>query len=564
MRLKSLLPALLPLALLGAGLSACDSRSTSLPTSVQESTPGGFAFRLDSTTLATAKPYADSLRVELRQGTRLRVVAAALDSAVRVNDLESGSWAITVGLYAKDGALKYVGSDTVLVSAGKVAAANVTLRPAKGSVDITIRIDTTGIPDCPPIDTIGPVGTWYLQTVQGKPVVGRSIALILESDGSLSGTDGCNHIAGGWKTQGGSLSLSYAQTLMACESGSPTDNLPLALSRVRGWNRTADQLTLLDSAGAVLATYGTRPMEECATPNGSSPNGTWLLQVIGKDTVYANRYELILKDSSGSYINDSLRLSSPIASFPFPFLGMDGCSVTDGGWNLEGGLQPFSQSQHFKACFDSPADSLAALWSSRINSAIWAARSWKLDTSGNDRHLLLLDSLGKTLAVYGTYVLHPTGALVPKVDQVILVDSIDTAMIPNRVPVALGSVVPSDSGLFLEVTLPHPGVKVHLVDLVTSEPMACNPVTVDTALLPGQVVSWGCIMVLPAGRYALVGETDPGLISPQVLTPARVLVRDLKLDLCGPNARDLTIRDGFGKEISFSPSTVFCATTPAD
>jgi heat shock protein HslJ len=418
MRLKTFLLALFPLTLVGAGLTACDSRSTSLPTSLQESAPGGFAFALDSATLTTAKNLADSLRVELRQGTRLRSVSTALDSAVRVNDLESGSWAITVGLYAKDGSLKYVGSDTVTVSAGKIAAANVVLRPAKGSVDIVIRIDSTPVE---PVPSQGPLGSWILQTV-------------------------------------------------------------------------------------------------------------------GKDTVYATQYELFL-DSTGHVS------------------GTDGCNRVGGTWSLEARTLRVATTTKM-ACFDNPVPELSG--------ALWATRSWKLDTSGNDRHLRLLDSLGKTLAVYGTYVLHPTGALVPAPDQVILVDSLDTAMIPNRVPVALGAAVPSDSGLLLTVTLPHPGVKVHLVGLAASEPMACNPVTVDTVLLPGQVVTLGCIMVLPAGRYALVGETDPGLISPQVLTPARVLVRDLKLDLCGPNARDLTIRDGYGKEISFSPSTVSCVAMPAD
>lgn len=538
MRLKSLLPALLPLALLGAGLSACDSRSTSLPTSVQESTPGGFAFRLDSATLASAKPYADSLRVELRQGTRLRVVAAALDSDVRVNDLESGSWAITVGLYAKDGALKYVGSDTVLVSAGKVAAANVTLRPAKGSVLITIRIDSTGIPDCPPIDTIGPVGYWYLQTVQGKPVVGRSIALILESDGSLSGTDGCNHIAGGWKTQSGSLSLSYAQTLMACESGSPTDNLPLALSRVRGWNRTPDQLTLLDSAGAVLATYGTRPMEECATPDGSAPLGKWLLQTVGTDTVFDRGFELTL---------DSVE----------NFSTTDGCNRIGGIWSLEARTLRATMTTKM-ACFDNPVPELPG--------ALWAARSWKLDTSGNDRHLLLLDSLGKTLAVYGTYILHPTGALIPKVDQVIQLDSTDTTSIPNQVSVSLVSLdnAANGDGYLLKVTLPHPGVKVHAIRLPqVFEPPVCESMVLDTVLQPGETTAPICYTAPhhPTHSFLIVGEDSPNRIVPQVLTTVTVHLRAFTSDPLNNVCGSISVSDSLGKNLSMMS---MCLETPAD
>lgn len=427
MRLKSLLPALLPLALLGAGLSACDSRSTSLPTSVQEATPGGFAFRLDSATLATAKPYADSLRVELRQGTRLRTLSTSIERSVRVNDLESGSWEITVGLYAKDGALKYVGSDTVLVSAGKVASADLVLRPAYGSVDITIHIDPTRSPDCPPIEPVllpgSPLGKWLLQTVGTDTVFDRSFELTLDSIENFSTTDGCNRIGGIWSLEPRTL----------------------------------------------RATMTTK-----------------------------------------------------------------------------------------MACFDNPVPELPG--------ALWVARSWKLDTSGNDRHLLLLDSLGKTLAVYGTYVLHPTGALVPKVDQVILVDSIDTAMIPNRVPVALVSIdnAANGDGYLLKVTLPHPGVKVHAIRLPqVFEPPVCESMVLDTVLQPGEATSPICYTAPhhPTHSFLIVGEDSPNRIAPQVLTTVTVHLRAFTSDLLNNDCGSISVSDSFGKNLSMMS---MCLETPAD
>lgn len=406
MRLSPKLLALLPAALLGLTTTACDRTSANALTSPDRGLQGGFAFSLDSLTFATAKPWADSLRVELRQGTQLRAVSASLDGSVRIQGLENGPWIVSAGLYSKDGALKYFGSDTVLVSAGQVAQSDLVLRPAKGSVNVTIRIDTTG-------------------------------------------------------------------------------------------------------TGDVVA---------------GSPFGTWILQVAGKDTVYANRYDLSL-DSTGT------------------FSGTDGCNTVFGSWGGQDGSFRAKGTTKM-ACLLNPIGQLD----------LWAARSWKLDTAGNDRHLLLQDSLGRTVAVYGTYVLHPTGLLVPDADQVTFLDTVDTAAIPNRVPVSLLSSTLTDSGLLLSVMLPHPGVKVRFVALPQrdSATLCTMPYLVDT-LGSTQAPPECHTVALPQGprSYLVTGEVNPALSSIQVLTPATVLVKGFVPDLCSDHLGGYSIQDGFGKALSF-------------
>jgi len=535
MRLKSTLFALISASLLGLNLEGCNLDSSKAPTSLAESVAGGFAFGLDSATLTTARPYADSLRVELRQGTQLHSVSAALDSTVRVTGLESGRWILTAGLYAKDGTLRYAGTDTVQVSAGQTAHSDLVLRPAKGSVQITIRIDSSLVdPYLPPT----PAGHWLLDEVYGTPVPNSAIALNFDTGNVLWGSDGCNRLSGTWKVSGSLLSLSYANTLMACLDTSAAARLPLALSSVRGWSLTSNRLSLLDSAGRTLATYRqdfldsvilfpvplctvtVDPWPELPQRPSTAPLGTWVLQVTGKDTVYANRFELTF-DSAGR-VN-----------------GTDGCNMIFGGWNSTGSFSARTMTK--MACFTDLTHGLPG--------ALWAARNWTLDTTGNDRHLLLLDSLGKTVAVYGTYVLHPTGALVPAADQVISVDSIDTAAIPNRVPVSLVSSVQTDSGLLLSVTLPHPGVKVHLVKLPLPTTQPCLSPTVDSALTEGQRPITACLTIYttPVPTFVLIGEADPAKASIQVLTPATVLVKDLKPDLCADDYSGYYFKDGFGK-----------------
>jgi heat shock protein HslJ len=258
MRLKSSLLALIPAAFLATAMNACDTDSV---TGTETNAPviqgqGGFAFGLDLQTIATVRPYVDSLRIELRKGNQVRTLSAALDSSVRISDLENGTWTIGVGLYANTGILKYYGSDTVIVKAGEVAQADIHLRPASGSVDILIHIDTTA--PCTSV-VATPAGHWYLQEITGKTIYDRKLPLNLDSNG-LSGTDGCNTIFGSWGATDSTLTMRFGSTKMYCfDSAYPEFlKLPLILAGSRRWNIADGQLWIWDSLGN-LVKYGNAP-----------------------------------------------------------------------------------------------------------------------------------------------------------------------------------------------------------------------------------------------------------------------------------------------------------------
>lgn len=141
MRIKIPLLAAL-FATLSLSLSSCDTDALVNSASEGTSLPGGVSFGLDAQVIATVHSTVDSLRLELRQGTVVRTQAVVLDSSVRVSDLAAGRWFIGVGLYNKQGVLKYYGSDSVTVVAGEVAKADIGLSSAKGSVDVSIHLDS--------------------------------------------------------------------------------------------------------------------------------------------------------------------------------------------------------------------------------------------------------------------------------------------------------------------------------------------------------------------------------------------------------------------------------------
>ena len=140
--------------------------------------------------------------------------------------------------------------------------------------------------------------------------------------------------------------------------------------------------------------------------------------------------------------------------------------------------------------------------------ALKNTRGWKL-VGGQ---LWLLDSLGGVLAKYGTYVLHPTGALPDTlVRQVVPEAAVDTSSLKLATVSILG-LQKQDSFLVLTVQLPHPNVKVRLlnftyVDEICSQPNVSND-TLSIKIGPDT----GCVLVYkeyfvePPQRLLVIGE----------------------------------------------------------
>ena len=67
------------------------------------------------------------------------------------------------------------------------------------------------LPGCGATQDVEPGGSWG-QDAQGQP------HLELTSDGSFTGTDGCNRLGGSWEAEGDQVTFSGVfQTMMACE-----------------------------------------------------------------------------------------------------------------------------------------------------------------------------------------------------------------------------------------------------------------------------------------------------------------------------------------------------------
>ncbi|MBS1673753.1 MAG: META domain-containing protein [Actinobacteria bacterium] len=90
----------------------------------------------------------------------------------------------------------------------------------------------------------GPVGTWG-SSAEGKP------QLVLEANGSLNGTDGCNRLTGSWSEKGGTITFGQvASTRMACV-GVDTWLIDLATARVDG-----STMHVHNAAGKEIGTLG--------------------------------------------------------------------------------------------------------------------------------------------------------------------------------------------------------------------------------------------------------------------------------------------------------------------
>ncbi len=89
-----------------------------------------------------------------------------------------------------------------------------------------------------------PVGTWGEDT-PGWP------SLTFAEDGTVSGTDGCNRLAGSWTQDGDTVNFdgSLISTLMACEEDVDTWLLGISTATI-----AIDTLTALDAHGATLGT----------------------------------------------------------------------------------------------------------------------------------------------------------------------------------------------------------------------------------------------------------------------------------------------------------------------
>lgn len=115
---------------------------------------------------------------------------------------------------------------------------------------------------CVPAAQAGPTldGTsWLLATLDGQPhLAGVPVTLNFDA-GRVSGTDGCNRYSGSYTGSGGRLSVGkdIISTKMACPGPvmQQAQVFVAALTGAAAYRGDGQQLTLLDAAGKVLATF---------------------------------------------------------------------------------------------------------------------------------------------------------------------------------------------------------------------------------------------------------------------------------------------------------------------
>lgn len=103
---------------------------------------------------------------------------------------------------------------------------------------------------------------WKLVVLGNEPVAAaekqREAHFILHpSDKRVSGSGGCNRLAGGYKLEGDRLTFGkIAATMMACPQGMETErNFLAALQKATRAKITQQQLELIDSGGGVVARF---------------------------------------------------------------------------------------------------------------------------------------------------------------------------------------------------------------------------------------------------------------------------------------------------------------------
>ena len=102
---------------------------------------------------------------------------------------------------------------------------------------------------------------WKAVEIAGKPIPAqpgtREAHLVFQAEGRMSGSDGCNRIAGSYEVK--EDRIAFGQTLgtqMACPgTGEVEQGFRAALKDANRWRIVGDRLELLDASGVRLAAF---------------------------------------------------------------------------------------------------------------------------------------------------------------------------------------------------------------------------------------------------------------------------------------------------------------------
>lgn len=161
--------------------------------------------------------------------------------------------------------------------------------------------------------------SWLLSALNGQlPLTGSTVTLVFGTDGTASGTDGCNQFSGTFTQSGDALSFPQpmASTMMACEEPIATQatNYMAALAATDGFTASASQL-VLRSGNEIVATFVATSADLAGT--------NWL--VVG----YNNGREAVVGVLTGTEITANFGTDGQLS-------GSAGCNQYFAGFTVDG------------------------------------------------------------------------------------------------------------------------------------------------------------------------------------------------------------------------------------
>lgn len=130
---------------------------------------------------------------------------------------------------------------------------------------IVFTMATLVLSACQPQPTPSITGTWILSELNGNPVAPDANIILILENGSLSGSDGCNHLGGSYTIDGENFNVGedMVGTLMACEEAvmQRASDYTQALQNAATFKIVDARLQLLDENGSVVAVFEAQSQE---------------------------------------------------------------------------------------------------------------------------------------------------------------------------------------------------------------------------------------------------------------------------------------------------------------
>ncbi len=134
---------------------------------------------------------------------------------------------------------------------------------------VILTMATLVLSACQPQTTASITGTWILSELNGNPVASDANIILILENGTLSGSDGCNHLGGSYSVDEEKFNVGedMVGTLMACEEAimQRAGEYTQALQNAATFKVVDAKLQLLDESDSVVAVFDAQSQELAGT-----------------------------------------------------------------------------------------------------------------------------------------------------------------------------------------------------------------------------------------------------------------------------------------------------------